>query len=134
MYYPREREPKTLAEAVVYATYYYADSGWLAFVSGWCYGHDMAPEELAKVMKLGRPKLIEWANREIQMEFKMGETVEITTPGIWKGLRATVDAPNRNDPEPYVRLMPDTERPDGMGYADFLWTKENVRKINVRRG
>ncbi|QBP30977.1 hypothetical protein KNU49_gp077 [Streptomyces phage EGole] len=66
MYYPREREPKTLAEAVVYATFWYADSGWHAFVTGWAYGHGIPTKDLVEFKSRGREAMIAWADIEIR--------------------------------------------------------------------
>lgn len=66
MYYPREAAPSTVAETVIYATYWYGDSGWSAFITGWCFGHGMTSEEIVALKKPGRQKLIKWADEEIR--------------------------------------------------------------------
>lgn len=66
MYSPKEAIPSTVAEAIIYATYYYADSGWSAFISGWCFGNGMTSEELIKLKQPGRQKMIKWADQEIR--------------------------------------------------------------------
>lgn len=48
-YYPREAEPTTLEEAIQYAAYYYWHSGFLAFLSGWCYGNGMPTEKIREL-------------------------------------------------------------------------------------
>jgi hypothetical protein len=66
VYSPREASPSTVAEAIIYATYYYNDSGWSAFINGWCFGHGMTSNQIMKLKVPGRPKMIEWANKEIR--------------------------------------------------------------------
>jgi hypothetical protein len=66
MYHPREREPKTLAEAITYATFWYADSGWQAFVTGWAFGNGISTEKLVEFKSRGRDAMIAWADIEIR--------------------------------------------------------------------
>lgn len=66
MYSPQNDTPKTFAEAVIYATYWYADSGWTAFLSGWCFGNGMTYDQMANAKRPGRQKLIQWADKEIR--------------------------------------------------------------------
>ena len=66
MYSPREAEPKTLAEAVVYATYWHHDSGWHQFINGWAYGNGISTEYLVEFKSRGREAMIAWADIEIR--------------------------------------------------------------------
>lgn len=66
MFSPKEGPPTTLAEAVVYATYWYVDSGWHAFVTGWAFGNGMTTEDLVEFKSRGRRAMIAWADIEIR--------------------------------------------------------------------
>jgi hypothetical protein len=56
-YYPREAEPSTLEEAIQYAAYYFWDSGFRAFVGGWCYGSGMDSVKIAELISIGKDQL-----------------------------------------------------------------------------
>lgn len=56
-YYPREAEPSTLEEAVQYACYYYWHSGFIAFLSGWCYGNGMPPVKVGELLSINKESL-----------------------------------------------------------------------------
>ncbi|AIW02692.1 hypothetical protein AXJ18_gp082 [Streptomyces phage Jay2Jay] len=64
MYYPQKRQPETLAEAVLYATYWHHDSGWHQFINGWAFGNGMATEKLIEFKSRGREAMIAWAEIE----------------------------------------------------------------------
>jgi hypothetical protein len=56
-YYPREAEPATLEQAIQYAAYYFWDSGFTAFVAGYCFGQGMEPVKISELLSVGKEKL-----------------------------------------------------------------------------